>query len=49
LTWEEKELLREEFVALIHAMFVNGHDPLPRQLANRSVNLLDILVVFLGE
>ena len=49
LPWNDKERLREEFVALIHSVMVKGRNSFSPQRPNRSVNLLDVLVVFLGE
>ena len=49
LSWSEKERLREEFIALIHSMLVKGRDSFSPQRSNQNVNLLDVLIVFLGE
>ena len=49
LAWNEKEQLREEFVSLIHSVLVKGRDSFPPQLPGRSVNLLEVLAIFLSE
>ena len=49
LPWNEKEQLREEFVSLIHSVLVGKRDSFPARLPHRSVELLDVLLVFLGE
>ncbi len=49
LRWHERDRLREEYVALIHSMLVNDRDRSSTQTPQRSVNLLDVLLLFLGE
>ena len=49
LAWSEKERLREEFVSLIHSVLVKSRGSLPSAPPSRSVNLLDVLIIFLDE